>query len=87
MREKRSREKQRRRESLTKWGKIGLPPDARTEDVQKLFDGYGKIVDCRVMTGMIATSFLCVWTFFKFIFLSFFACNQDSVSLSLRVRG
>ena len=29
----------------------GLPPDARAEDVQKLFDGYGRIVDCRVMTG------------------------------------
>ncbi|EPS99022.1 hypothetical protein FOMPIDRAFT_1031130 [Fomitopsis schrenkii] len=28
-----------------------LPPDARAEDVQKLFDGYGRIVDCRVMTG------------------------------------
>ncbi|KAI0317465.1 hypothetical protein OF83DRAFT_1121268 [Amylostereum chailletii] len=28
-----------------------LPPDSRTEDVQKFFDGYGKIVDCRVMTG------------------------------------
>ncbi|KAJ8483121.1 hypothetical protein ONZ51_g4909 [Trametes cubensis] len=28
-----------------------LPPDARTEDVQKFFDGYGRIVDCRVMTG------------------------------------
>ncbi|KAI0053911.1 hypothetical protein FA95DRAFT_1600429 [Auriscalpium vulgare] len=28
-----------------------LPPDARTDDVAKFFDGYGKIVDCRVMTG------------------------------------
>ncbi|CDO73584.1 hypothetical protein BN946_scf185014.g54 [Trametes cinnabarina] len=28
-----------------------LPPDARAEDVSKLFDGYGRIVDCRVMTG------------------------------------
>ncbi|KAH9951860.1 hypothetical protein B0H21DRAFT_297 [Amylocystis lapponica] len=28
-----------------------LPPDARTEDVSKFFDGYGRIVDCRVMTG------------------------------------
>lgn len=28
-----------------------LPTDARPEDVQKHFDGYGKIVDCRVMTG------------------------------------
>ncbi|TFK94749.1 hypothetical protein K466DRAFT_593225 [Polyporus arcularius HHB13444] len=28
-----------------------LPPDARSEDVQKIFDGYGRIVDCRVMTG------------------------------------
>ena len=29
-----------------------LPPDARSEDVSKFFDGYGRIVDCRVMTGM-----------------------------------
>ncbi|TFK30062.1 hypothetical protein FA15DRAFT_699619 [Coprinopsis marcescibilis] len=28
-----------------------LPPDARSEDVSKFFDGYGRIVDCRVMTG------------------------------------
>ncbi|KAI0064709.1 RNA-binding domain-containing protein [Artomyces pyxidatus] len=28
-----------------------LPPDTRTDDVAKFFDGYGKIVDCRVMTG------------------------------------
>ncbi|OCH92104.1 hypothetical protein OBBRIDRAFT_811845 [Obba rivulosa] len=28
-----------------------LPPDARAEDVSKLFDGFGRIVDCRVMTG------------------------------------
>ncbi|THH30741.1 hypothetical protein EUX98_g3446 [Antrodiella citrinella] len=28
-----------------------LPPDARAEDVSKFFDGYGRIVDCRVMTG------------------------------------
>ncbi|KAH9981448.1 hypothetical protein BGW80DRAFT_1163221 [Lactifluus volemus] len=28
-----------------------LPPDTRSEDVSKFFDGYGKIVDCRVMTG------------------------------------
>ncbi len=30
---------------------IELPPDTRSEDVSKFFDGYGKIVDCRVMTG------------------------------------
>ncbi len=29
----------------------GLPADTRTEDVQKFFDGYGRIIDCRVMTG------------------------------------
>jgi RNA recognition motif. (a.k.a. RRM, RBD, or RNP domain) len=29
----------------------GLPPDVRSEDVAKLFDGYGRIIDCRVMTG------------------------------------
>lgn len=29
----------------------GLPTDARPEDVSKHFEGYGKIVDCRVMTG------------------------------------
>ncbi|TCD68445.1 hypothetical protein EIP91_010731 [Steccherinum ochraceum] len=28
-----------------------LPPDARSEEVSKFFDGYGRIVDCRVMTG------------------------------------
>lgn len=28
-----------------------LPPDSRTEDVHKFFDGFGRIVDCRVMTG------------------------------------
>ncbi|EKM82565.1 hypothetical protein AGABI1DRAFT_111169 [Agaricus bisporus var. burnettii JB137-S8] len=28
-----------------------LPPDARSEDVQKFFDGFGRIIDCRVMTG------------------------------------
>ncbi|KAI6028567.1 hypothetical protein F5J12DRAFT_806243 [Pisolithus orientalis] len=28
-----------------------LPPDTRAEDVAKFFDGYGRIVDCRVMTG------------------------------------
>ncbi|TEB36447.1 hypothetical protein FA13DRAFT_1752996 [Coprinellus micaceus] len=28
-----------------------LPADVRSEDVSKLFDGYGRIVDCRVMTG------------------------------------
>ncbi|KAG1877680.1 hypothetical protein DFJ58DRAFT_720465 [Suillus subalutaceus] len=28
-----------------------LPPDARSDDVAKFFDGYGRIIDCRVMTG------------------------------------
>ncbi|KAI0273468.1 hypothetical protein BC834DRAFT_921535 [Gloeopeniophorella convolvens] len=28
-----------------------LPPDTRSEEISKFFDGYGKIVDCRVMTG------------------------------------
>ncbi|KAJ3740571.1 hypothetical protein DFH05DRAFT_426176 [Lentinula detonsa] len=28
-----------------------LPSEARSEDVSKLFEGYGRIVDCRVMTG------------------------------------
>ncbi|KAG8907180.1 hypothetical protein FRB99_005152 [Tulasnella sp. 403] len=28
-----------------------LPADTRPEDVTKHFDGYGKIVECRVMTG------------------------------------
>ncbi|KAG6862062.1 hypothetical protein C0995_007192 [Termitomyces sp. Mi166 len=27
-----------------------LPTDARSEDVNKFFEGYGRIVDCRVMT-------------------------------------
>jgi hypothetical protein len=30
---------------------VELPPDTRSEDVSKFFDGYGKIIDCRVMTG------------------------------------
>jgi hypothetical protein len=28
-----------------------LPPDTRSDDVSKFFDGHGKIIDCRVMTG------------------------------------
>ncbi|KAM6500437.1 hypothetical protein JOM56_003451 [Amanita muscaria] len=28
-----------------------LPPDTRSDDVMKFFEGYGRIVDCRVMTG------------------------------------
>ncbi|KAF8636683.1 hypothetical protein AX17_003489 [Amanita inopinata Kibby_2008] len=28
-----------------------LPSDTRSEDVIKFFEGYGRIVDCRVMTG------------------------------------
>ncbi|KAG6898279.1 hypothetical protein C0992_000724 [Termitomyces sp. T32_za158] len=28
-----------------------LPTDARSEDVNKFFEGYGRIIDCRVMTG------------------------------------
>ncbi|KAJ7481177.1 hypothetical protein B0H11DRAFT_2157843 [Mycena galericulata] len=28
-----------------------LSADARSEDVSKLFEGYGSIIDCRVMTG------------------------------------
>ncbi|EDR14352.1 uncharacterized protein LACBIDRAFT_306110 [Laccaria bicolor S238N-H82] len=28
-----------------------LPTDARSDDVSKFFDGYGRIIDCRVMTG------------------------------------
>ena len=34
---------------------IELPPDTRSEDVSKFFDGYGKIVDCRVMTGQLSS--------------------------------
>jgi hypothetical protein len=30
---------------------IGLPTDARSDDVSKFFEGYGRIIDCRVMTG------------------------------------
>jgi len=33
-------------------GSLGLPTDARSEDVSKFFDGYGRIIDCRVMTGL-----------------------------------
>jgi len=28
-----------------------LPPDARSDDVSKFFEGFGRIIDCRVMTG------------------------------------
>ncbi|KAF8910749.1 hypothetical protein CPB85DRAFT_1376056 [Mucidula mucida] len=28
-----------------------LPHDTRSDDVTKVFDGYGRIIDCRVMTG------------------------------------
>lgn len=37
--------------TFTGFPSIGLPPDARSDDVAKFFDGYGRIVDCRVMTG------------------------------------
>lgn len=30
---------------------LGLPTDARSDDVSKFFEGYGRIIDCRVMTG------------------------------------
>jgi RNA recognition motif-containing protein len=30
---------------------VGLPADTRSDDVSKYFEGYGHIVDCRVMTG------------------------------------
>lgn len=30
---------------------LGLPHDARTDDVTKFFEGFGRIVDVRVMTG------------------------------------
>lgn len=35
----------------------GLPADTRSEDVSKLFDGYGRIIDCRVMTGSSIVSY------------------------------
>lgn len=34
---------------------IELPSDTRSEDVSKFFDGYGKIIDCRVMTGWLSS--------------------------------
>jgi len=34
-----------------------LPPDTRSDDVSKFFDGYGKIIDCRVMTGQSLSPF------------------------------
>ncbi|KAI6045603.1 hypothetical protein EDC04DRAFT_2559251 [Pisolithus marmoratus] len=46
-----------------------LPPDSRSEDVAKFFDGYGRIVDCRVMTGSSFTS--CFYFFFCFGFVEF----------------
>jgi len=35
-----------------------LPPDTRSDDVSKFFDGYGKIIDCRVMTGQSQSYFI-----------------------------
>lgn len=59
---------------------LGLPPDARAEDVSKFFDGYGRIVDCRVMTGSSSR---------RFIKLSSFKHSplQDSASSSSKARG
>lgn len=34
----------------------GLPTDTRPEDVAKFFEGYGRIIDCRVMTGSFSTN-------------------------------
>ena len=56
-----------------------LPPDARAEDVSKFFDGYGRIVDCRVMTGSLlpsSTRQLCLP-----------AIHQASASSNSRVLG
>jgi len=35
----------------------GLPADARSEDVTKFFEEYGRILDCRVMTGPSSTTY------------------------------
>ena len=40
----------------------GLPADTRSEDVIKFFEGYGRIVDCRVMTGASLASSPCFVT-------------------------
>ena len=55
----------------------GLPPDARSDDVAKFFDGYGRIVDCRVMTGDFC---------FHVALLSLTANHQGSVSSSLKMQ-
>jgi hypothetical protein len=57
-----------------------LPPDTRSEDVSKFFDGYGKIVDCRVMTG-----WFCLYP--SHYTLSLIELNQVSVSSSLKMPG
>ena len=44
--------------SLMRWSMFsGLPPDARSEDVSKWLEGYGRVVDCRVMTGELAFTY------------------------------
>jgi hypothetical protein len=34
-----------------------LPADARSEDMNKFVEGYGRVVDCRVMTGFAFVEF------------------------------
>jgi len=36
---------------LTVYALAGLPPDVQSDEVIKLFDGYGRVLECRVMTG------------------------------------
>lgn len=44
----------------------GLPADTRSEDVNKFFEGYGRIVDCRVMTGALWVFYSCFATKTRF---------------------
>jgi hypothetical protein len=63
--------------TFTRFRSLGLPPDARSDDVAKFFDGYGRIVDCRVMTG----------DFRFYVALSSLTANhQGLVSSSLKIQ-
>ena len=42
--------------SWTNFHSSGLPHDVRQEEVTKFFDGYGRIIDCRVMTGALRSA-------------------------------
>jgi RNA recognition motif-containing protein len=63
---------------------VGLPQDARSEDVAKFFDGYGRIVDVRVMTGVfICNSFAGILDDSSFLCLGFGFVEFESSRVGL----